>query len=114
MTLINVSKIKIEQTKKNMNIIAVILLNTVFAFNGFNCNKAMDDRKNDPLPDSRPEKFSISYSLSGGMRYYSRSMCISQDSCSYEINDGGVISKIRFTITGEELDKYLNQYGIEK
>ena len=105
MNSISVSKIDRDTIKKNMNIIAVILLNTIFAFNGFICNKATDERKNDPLPDSRPEKFSISYSLSGGMRYYSQGMYISQDSCTYEINDGGAISKIRFTMTGDELDK---------
>jgi hypothetical protein len=89
-----------------MNTIAIILLNLVFAFNGFVCSKAVTDvRDNDPLPDSRPEKLSINYTLGGGMRYYSESMFISLDSCVYTVNDEGAISKIYFKITPEEFDK---------
>ena len=85
--------------------IALIVLNLFFSLNAFVCSKAtVDERKNDPLPDSRPEKFAILYGLSGGMMYYSESMYLSSDSCTYEVNDGGVKSKIYFNLSAADLD----------
>ncbi len=85
--------------------ITLIVLNLFISFSGFVCSgSTADERKNDPLPDSRPEKFSVSYSLGGGMLYYGESLYISADSCSYEINDGGAKSKIYFNLSAAELD----------
>jgi len=89
-----------------MNTIAVIILNLAFLFNGFICNEAVKEGKeNDPLPSARPEKFTVSYYLGGGMVYYGENLYISSDSCTYEINDGGAKSKIYFTLSADELDK---------
>ncbi len=85
--------------------IALIVLNLFFSLNAFVCSTAtIDERKNDPLPDSRPEKFAILYGLSGGMMYYSETMYLSSDSCTYEVNDGGAKSKIYFNLGAAELD----------
>jgi hypothetical protein len=86
-----------------MNTFLILLFNLTFIFNGLVC-AGQNAKNNDELPDTRPERFSIQYFLSGGMLYYSENMYISQDSCVYTVNDEGTISKTHFNMTGSELD----------
>jgi hypothetical protein len=89
-----------------MNVFIAILLNISISFAGFGCSKEVSaDRKNDPLPDSRPERLVIEYHVDGGMRYYSEALYISEDSSYYTVNDGGAISRINFKLSPSELDK---------
>jgi hypothetical protein len=94
-----------------MNTLLILLFNLLFITNGFSCTEKTAKNDNDNLPDTRPEKLSIQYSLGGGMAYYSENLYISQDSCVYTINDEGAISKYYFTMTGEQLD---NLYKVFK
>jgi hypothetical protein len=99
-----VSKVNINVIKEKMNIILALLLNFSVALNGFNCTKQIQQGKNDPLPDKRPEKLVIEYHLSGGMRYYSEALYLSEDSSYYTVNDGGAISRVNFKITPQDFD----------
>ena len=87
----------------------LLTLFTILAFmifNAFICSKSSgNDRENDPLPDKRPDRLSISLGLSGGMLYYSEDLYISSDSCYYFVNDGGAISKFYFKISSDDFDK---------
>src|SRR6266498_1345509 len=64
---------------------------------------SFNEKTSESLPETMPEKFSISYNNGGGMVYLSESMYISEDSCNYIYNNGGAISKIKFSITKDEL-----------
>jgi len=102
-----VSKINMIHIKINMNMTAIILMNLFLFLSGFTCSdgSGQSGEHNDPLPDKRPDKMTISYGISGGMRYFSHNTFISADSCISETNDEGTISKIHFKLTPDELDK---------
>ncbi len=89
--------------KLKMKYLTVAIFNISFIFSGFICAKSIGD--NSPLPDNRPDDLRLNYSVDGGMLYYSESIFISKDSCYYNINDGGAISRVNFNLTNAELDK---------
>ncbi len=82
---------------------SIFILYTLFIFSGFICAKSTGD--NSPLPENRPQNIRFSYSLSGGMMYYSENIFISKDSCFYSINFGGTVSRVNFKLSESELDK---------
>jgi len=83
---------------KSLNLALILLLFAGFSFTG-------NSSGNDPLPDSVPKNLVIRHSLSGGMVYYSESIYISEDSCFWEINDEGSVSKVYFALSTDEKDK---------
>lgn len=100
-----VSGINIVMKNKNMYTITAIIFNFLFILGGFTCNAGTSgDIKNDPLPDARPQKLTIGLSMGGGMLYYGENLYISEDSCTYEVNDGGAKTKVKFKMTPAELD----------
>jgi len=86
-----------------MSILLILFFNLSVFFNGFSCSGNAVKNNND-LPETRPSNLSINYYEGGGMVYYSEKLNISADSCVYEINDGGVVSKVYFNLTPAELD----------
>lgn len=88
--------------KLKMKYLSIKIIITAFVFSGFLCAKSTDKS---PLPDSRPDDIVFSYSLNGGMLYYSENIFISKDSCYYKINDGGAVSRVNFKLTNAEIDK---------
>lgn len=89
---------------KSKSFITVFVFSVMVIATGFVCAKS-NHKDNSPLPESRPSDISFRYHVNGGMMYYYENLYISADSCYYEVNDGGAISKTYFKLTGEQLDK---------
>jgi hypothetical protein len=103
---LQVKHTKIGLIENKMNIFIAILLNFSVTIAGFSCSKDITEgRKNDPLPDARPEKLVVEYHVDGGMMYYSEALYISEDSSYYTVNDGGAISRLNFMLSKAEMDK---------
>ena len=88
-----------------MKYLSLLLLNTLFISSGFICAKSIGSGDGSTLPDTRPDDIQFSYSQNGGMMYYSENIFISKDSCYYEINDGGAVTRVNFKLSDAEIDK---------
>lgn len=91
--------------KLKMKYLTLIIINIAFLFSGFICAKSTDKSDNSPLPDTRPADISFRYHVNGGMMYYFENLYISADSCYYEVNDGGSVSKSYFKMNSDQLDR---------
>lgn len=88
-----------------MKFLSLAILIAAFISSGFLCAKSTGSSDNSPLPDKRPDDMYFSYTLDGGMMYYSENIFISKDSCFYKIGDGGAVTRANFRLTPGELDK---------
>lgn len=98
--------VKSELNRKNITVFLLFFM----IISGFVCAKSTGEQDNSPLPDTRPVDISFRYHVNGGMMYYFENLYVSADSCYYEVNDGGAISKTYFKLTGEQLDKFYNVF----
>ncbi|HJY63237.1 MAG TPA: hypothetical protein VJ455_03700 [Ignavibacteria bacterium] len=92
---------KIELIRHKMSIFLILFSYFLLSLTCFYCTMGF---KYDPLPELRPNKLVIEYHLSGGMRYYSEALYISEDSSYFTINDGGAISRVNFIMSANELE----------
>lgn len=103
--IIKMKLLKEIMIMKSKSFIPVFIIAVMFVTTGFVCAKS-NQKDNSPLPENRPSDISFRYHVNGGMMYYYENLFISSDSCYYEVNDGGAISKTYFKMTGEQLDKF--------
>lgn len=57
------------------------------------------------MPEKRPAGFTLYFHIDGGMRYYSETLRITEDSCLYTINNEGRIVNQYFRLSPVQLDE---------